>query len=70
MVVDGLRWAPILTADGFRQDLERAQQIPSVCGGAGTVMGIAPWDHAAYKGPDWLLFQEVKNGKQQPYQKA
>ena len=70
MAVEGLRWAPILTADGFRQGLERAHQIPSVCGGAGTVMGFAPWDHAAYKGPDWLLFQEVKNGKQQPYQKA
>jgi branched-chain amino acid transport system substrate-binding protein len=70
MTVEGLRWAPVLTADGFRRGLERAHQIPSACGGAGTVMGFSPWDRAAYKGPDWLLFQQVVGGEYQPYQKA
>ena len=70
MTVEGLRWAPVLTSDGFRRGLERAHQIPSACGGAGTVMGFSPWDRAAYKGPDWLLFQTVRDGRYQPFAKA
>ena len=36
----------------------------------GTVMGFGPWDRAAYKGPDWLLFQEVRDGAYRPFAKA
>jgi branched-chain amino acid transport system substrate-binding protein len=70
MTVEGLRWAPILNADGFRQGLQRAHQLPSACGGAGTVMGFSPWDRAAYKGPDYILFQKVEGGAYRPYKKA
>ena len=70
MIVEGIRWAPLLTPDGIRLGMERAHQIPSTCGGRGTVMGFGPWDRAAYKGPDWLLFQTVKDGTYQPFSKA
>jgi len=70
MTVEGLRWAPELTADGFRRGLERAHQLPAAAGGEGTVMGFSPWDRAAYKGRDWLLFQTVRNGRYEPYAKA
>jgi hypothetical protein len=59
-----------MTAAGFRRGLERAHQIPSACGGAGTVMGFSPWDRAAYKGPDYILFQKVEGGAYRPYNKA
>jgi branched-chain amino acid transport system substrate-binding protein len=67
MTVEGLRWAPVLTADGLRAGLERVHQLPSVCGGAGTVMGFGPWDRAAYKGPRWLVLREVRDGRYRPY---
>lgn len=70
MMVEGLRWAPVLTGEGLRRGLERAHQLPSACGGAGTVMGFAPWDRAAYKGPNWLLLRTVKDGKYQPYRRS
>ncbi|MCU1346347.1 MAG: hypothetical protein JWL70_2613 [Acidimicrobiia bacterium] len=70
MTVEGLRWAPVLTADGFRRGLERVHQLPATCGGEGTVMGFSPWDRAAYKGRDWLLFQTVRNGRFEPFEKA
>ena len=66
LLVEGVAAAPELTREGVRIGLERVKGLPAACGGAGTVMGFGPWDHAALKGRDFLVLRRVTGGASRP----
>jgi ABC-type branched-subunit amino acid transport system substrate-binding protein len=66
LLVEGLALAPELTREGVRAGLERVKGLRAACGGAGTVMGFGPWDHAALKGPNFLVLRRVRDGGSHP----
>jgi hypothetical protein len=66
LIVEGLALASELTRDGVRTGLERVKARPAACGGAGTVMGFGPWDHAALKGRDFLVLRQVRDRGSHP----
>lgn len=62
LVAEGLRRAPLLTPDGFKEGLEQVRMLPAVNGGPRTHMSLGPYDHKAYKG-DWLLVRKIEGGR-------
>ena len=63
LMLEGLRLAPSMTRSGLKTGLERVKQLPCATGGRNPIMGFAPWDRAAIKGPDLLIYRTVRNGK-------
>ena len=63
LMLEGLRNASNLTRVGLKEGLERIKSLPCATGGLNPVMGFGPWDRAAIKGPDLLMFRTVRNGK-------
>ena len=63
LMVEGLQRSTNLTPEGFREGLEQVRQIPCATGGLNPVMGFGPWDRAAIKGPDLLMYRTVRDGK-------
>lgn len=66
LIAEGLALAPEFTRDGLRIGLERIKGLPAASGGAGTVMTLGPWDHAALKGPNFLVLRQVRDGQSRP----
>jgi branched-chain amino acid transport system substrate-binding protein len=62
IVVEALHRAPILTAHGVKQGIERIRYMPAVTGGPNTHIAGGPFDHQLFKG-DWLHFGTVRNGR-------
>ena len=63
LMLAGLCNASNLTRVGLKEGLERVKPLPCATGGLNPVMGFGPWDRAAIKGPDLLMFRTVRNGK-------
>jgi ABC-type branched-subunit amino acid transport system substrate-binding protein len=60
LAVLGLRHATVHTPEGVTEGLERINQVESVLGGAGTVMGFGPWERTALKGPNYLVLRQMR----------
>jgi ABC-type branched-subunit amino acid transport system substrate-binding protein len=61
-VAEAVHRAPVLTASGVKQGLERIRFLPAVTGGPNTHIAGGPHDHQMFKG-DWLHYGRVRDGK-------
>jgi ABC-type branched-subunit amino acid transport system substrate-binding protein len=68
LMAEGLRLAPNLSRAALKAGLEQVRQLPCALGGMNPVMGFGPWDRAAIKGPDLLMYRTVRNGKLVTYE--
>ncbi|MET0986573.1 MAG: ABC transporter substrate-binding protein [Steroidobacteraceae bacterium] len=64
VLAEGISHARPVTPKGLKRGLEQVRMLPATMGAPGTVMSLAPYDHRAYKSPDYLVLRTVKNGKE------
>jgi hypothetical protein len=49
-----------LSPDGVRKGLETVKMLPAASGGAGTLLGFAPFVHRPWIGSDYLVLSRVR----------
>jgi len=53
----------IATGEALRDGLETVTRLPAATGAPGTVVSFSPRDHRGFKGADYLIIRESKNGR-------